>query len=258
MIDVTRRSILTQIAAGSAAALSPIAPSSTEAAAPPAGKQAPGVYRYNVGTHEVTVVTDGARSFPLTESYVVNAPLAEVKKALEAAYLPPDRMIHHYAPVLVNTGSKLILIDTGSGAGAYNQTKGELGQLPYNLAAAGIDLNAIDLVVISHFHGDHVNGLLDANNKLAFPNAEVLVPAAEWKFWMDDGEMNRASAGRMADLFKNNRRVFDALGRKVTQYEWDKEIAPGLLPIATLGHCIGHTSYVLSSGNSKVFIQSDV
>ena len=165
MIDVTRRSILTGIAAGSAAALSPIAPSSTEAAAPPAGKQAPGVYRYNVGTHEVTVVTDGARSFPLTESYVVNAPIAEVKKALEAAYLPPDRMIHHYAPVLVNTGSKLILIDTGSGPGAYNQTKGELGQLPYNLAAAGIDLNAIDLVVISHFHGDHVNGLLDANNQ---------------------------------------------------------------------------------------------
>jgi len=258
MTDLTRRSILASVAAGSAAVLSPVMPSATQAAAPPAGKQAPGIYRYKVETHEVTVVTDGARSFPLTESYVVNAPLAEVKKALEAAYLPPDRMIHHYAPIVVNTGSKLILIDTGSGPGAYNQTNGELGQLPYNLAAAGIDPNAIDLVVISHFHGDHVNGLLDANNKLAFPSAEVLVPAAEWKFWMDDDEQSRASAGRMADLFKNNRRVFDALGRKVTQYDWGKELAPGLLPIATLGHCIGHTSFILSSGNSKVFIQSDV
>ncbi len=73
------------------------------------------------------------------------------------------------------------------------------------------------------------------SNKLAFPNAEVLVPATEWKFWMDDGEMSRASKGRMADLFKNNRRIFDALGRKVTQYEWNKELAPGLMPVATWG-----------------------
>jgi glyoxylase-like metal-dependent hydrolase (beta-lactamase superfamily II) len=160
--------------------------------------------------------------------------------------------------VVVNTGSQLILIDTGYGPQFFVQSKGQLGQLTSNLAAAGIDSKQIDLVIISHFHADHVNGLLDPNNKLAFPNAEVLVPAAEWKFWMDEGEQSRASAGRMAELFKNNRRVFDALGRKVTQYDWDKELAPGLLPIATLGHCIGHTSYILSSGNSKVFIQSDV
>jgi glyoxylase-like metal-dependent hydrolase (beta-lactamase superfamily II) len=255
MTDITRRSMLAGAVATGAAALSP---SATQAAAPPAAKQTPGVYRYKVGSHEVTVVTDGARSFPLTESYVVNAPIAEVKKALEAAYLPPDRMIHHYAPIVVNTGSKLVLIDTGYGAAFLNQTKGELGQLTNNLAAAGIDPKAIDLVVISHFHNDHVNGLLGLDNKLAFPNAEVLVPAAEWKFWMDDGEMSRAPKGRMQELFHNNRRVFDALGRKVTPYEWNKELAPGLVPIATLGHCIGHTSYVLSSGSSKLFIQSDV
>jgi glyoxylase-like metal-dependent hydrolase (beta-lactamase superfamily II) len=206
----------------------------------------------------VSVVTDGSRAFPLTDKYVTNAPLGDVKKALEAAYLPTDQMIHHYSPIVVNTGAKLIVIDTGLGAGAYKQTKGVLGQFATNLAAANIDPKAVDMVVISHFHGDHVNGLLDADNKLAYPNAEVLVPAAEWKFWMDDGEMGRASKGRMEDLFKNNRRVFDALGRKVTPYDWDKELAPGLLPIATLGHCIGHTSFVLSSGNSKVFIQSDV
>jgi glyoxylase-like metal-dependent hydrolase (beta-lactamase superfamily II) len=206
----------------------------------------------------VTVATDGARSFPLTESYVVNAPIAEVKKALEAAYLPPDRMIHHYAPIVVNTGSKLIVIDTGYGPGAIEQTKGELGQFTSNLAAAGIQLKDVDMVVISHFHNDHVNGLLDANNKLLYPNAEVLVPAAEWKFWMDDGERSRAPKGRMEELFTNNRRIFDALGRKVTPYEWNKELAPGLLPIATVGHTLGHTSYVLSSGSSKLYIQSDV
>src|SRR4030081_2502520 len=76
---------------------------------------------------------------------------------------------------------------------------------------------------------------------------------------MDDGEMSRAPAGRMQGLFKNNRNIFDAaLKRKVTPYEWDKEVAPGLLAVNTVGHTPGHTSYVLSSGSDKVFIQSDV
>ena len=63
------------------------------------------------------------------------------------------------------------------------------------MAAAGIDPKAVDMVVISHFHGDHINGLLNADNTLAFPNAEVMVPAAEWKYFMDDGEMSRAPDG---------------------------------------------------------------
>ena len=258
MTDLTRRSVLTGAVAAGTTALSPLVSTPSHAAAPAATKQVPGVYRYKVGTHGVTVVTDGARAFPLTEGYVTNAPIADVRKALTDAYLPTDKAVHHYAPIALNTGSKLIVIDTGVGPRAYTQTKGVLGQFMTNLAAAGIDYKAVDQVVISHFHGDHVNGLLDENNKLAYPNAEVLVPAAEWKYWMDDGEMSRAPKGRMENLFKDNRRIFDALGRKVTPYEWNKELAPGLMPIATLGHCIGHTSFILSSGTAKLFIQSDV
>ena len=228
------------------------------AAAPAAGRRAPGWYRYTVGSLEVTVVTDGARSFELTPSYVVRAPIEEVRKALEAAYMPPNRMTQYYAPIVINTGGKLVVIDTGSSPGAYKQSKGELGQFSENLTATGIDVKSIDMVIISHFHSDHVNGLIDSADKLAFPNAEVLVPEVEWKFWMDDGEMSRASAGRMAGMFKNNRRVFDALGRKVTPYGWGKELAPGILPVATTGHSIGHTSYVVSSGNSTLYVQSDV
>jgi glyoxylase-like metal-dependent hydrolase (beta-lactamase superfamily II) len=257
MNELSRRTILTGAAAVGTAALAQKT-STAQAAAPLVGKQAPGYYRYQVGTHEVTVVTDGARAFPLIEGYVTNASVADVRKALDAAYLPSDTVTHHYAPLVVNTGSKLIVIDTGSGQSAFNQTKGVLGQFQLNLAAAGIQAKDIDLVVISHFHADHVNGLLDASGKPAFPNAEVLVPATEWKFWMDDGEMGRAPKGRMEELFKNNRRVFDALERKVTPYEWNKDIVSGLLPVATVGHSIGHTSFVLSSGSSKLYVQSDV
>jgi glyoxylase-like metal-dependent hydrolase (beta-lactamase superfamily II) len=204
------------------------------------------------------VVTDGVRSFPLTDGYITNAKKDEVNAALEAAYMPRDTMTHHYAPIVIKSGAKTVLIDTGFGAKAYADTKGVSGQLMANLAAAGIDYKTLDAVIISHFHPDHVNGLLASDNKSAFPNSEILVPSVEWKFWTDDGEMSRASKGRMEDMFKNNRRVFDALGRKVTPYEWNKEVVPGLTAIPTIGHTPGHTSYVLASGNGKVYIQSDV
>ena len=257
MTDLTRRSLFA--GAASAAVLGPlVAPSPARAAAPAAGKQAPGVYRYKVGTHEVTVATDGARTFPLADSFVLNAKKDEVNQALEAAYMPRDTMTIHFAPIVVNTGSKLVVIDTGNGEKSFADTKGQTGHFLANLRAAGIDPGGVDIVVISHFHGDHVNGLLTADNKPAFPNAEIMVPASEWEFWMDDGEMSRASKGRMEDLFKNNRRVFDALGRKVTQYAWDKEVAPGITAVATIGHTPGHTSYVIASGSAKVYVQSDV
>ena len=123
-----------------------------------------------------------------------------------------------------------------------------------NLAAAGIDPKSIDMVVISHFHGDHVNGLLDASNKLAFPNAEILVPEAEWKFWMDDGEMSRASAGphgRPVQEQPPHLRRARPQGHALRLGQGDR--AGDHCRSATTGHSIGHTSYVVSSGKSKVY-----
>ena len=198
-------------------------------------------------------------AFPLEESFIANAKKEEVNAALEKAFLPRDLFTIYFAPLVINTGGKLVVIDTGNGPVAKVNSKGANGQFVDNMAAAGFDPKAVDMVVISHFHTDHVNGLLAADGTPAFPNAEVLVPATEWKFWMDDGEMSRAPAGRMQGLFKNNRNIFDAaLKRKVTPYEWGKEVAPGLLAVESVGHTPGHTSYVLSSGSGKVFIQSDV
>ena len=258
MSAVTRRSMLTSAAALGAATMTPINSEPAHAAAPAANQQAPGFYRYKVGDYEITVVTDGANVRPLDEGFVRNAKKDDVNAALAAAFVEKDRLTTPYTPIVVNTGAKLIVIDTGNGEANFEKSKGALGQFQKNLKAAGIDRNAVDLVVISHFHPDHVNGLLTADNKLAFPNAEILVPAPEWKFWMDDGEMSRASAGRMQELFANNRRVFDALGRKVTPYEMGKEVAPGILAVATHGHSAGHTSHIISSGSGKVFVQADV
>jgi glyoxylase-like metal-dependent hydrolase (beta-lactamase superfamily II) len=258
MTVTTRRALLGGAALAGAAALGPLASAPARAAAPPAGKQAPSFYRYKVGSHEITVVADGANTFPLGDTFVLNAKKDDVNGALEAAYMPRDKVTIVFNPIVVNNGSKVVLIDTGNGPGAFASTKGAVGQLPANLAAAGFDSKAIDVVVISHFHGDHVNGLVNADGSPAFPNAEVMVPAKEFAFWMDDGEMSRAPKGRMEDLFKNNRRIFEPIKDKVTRYEWDKEIVSGITAVATTGHTPGHTSYVVASGSSKVYIQSDV
>lgn len=256
-MKLTRRHALTSAAALAAAPLLPALPA--KAAAPVAGKQNASFYRYKVGDAEVTVVSDGSLTVPLPDGLVVNAKKDEVAGALEKAFRPRDTVSFYFGPLVINTGGKLIVIDTGNGPGAFASSKGSNGQFANNLAAAGIDAKAVDMVVISHFHGDHVNGLLTADSQPAFPNAEVLVPAVEWKYWMDDGEMSRAPAGRMEGLFKNNRRVFEAgLKKKVTPYEWGKDVVPGLRAVETIGHTPGHTSYLLSSGSDTVFIQSDV
>lgn len=255
-MELSRRHALAGAVAAAASPLLSTTP--VKAAAPEIDKQAPSFYRYKVGDIQVTVVSDGAATFPFPDGWVLNANKEQINAALEKAFRPKDKVTIPFGPLILHTGGKVVVVDTGSGAAAHEKSKGAIGQFGVNSAAAGLDPKSVDTVVISHFHSDHVDGLLTADNKPTFPNAEILVPAVEWKFFMDDGEMSRAPAGRMQAVFKDNRRVFDALNRKVTPYEWDKEVVPGLLPIGTIGHTPGHTSFVLSSGNGKVFVQSDV
>ncbi|MFL9828877.1 MBL fold metallo-hydrolase, partial [Rhodoplanes sp. SY1] len=165
---------------------------------------------------------------------VKNAGKDQVDAALQAAYLTPGQMTIVFNPLAVNTGGKLVLIDSGNGAAAFEQSKGAVGQFAKNLAAAGIAPDTVDAVIVSHFHGDHINGLLTADGKPVYPNAEILVPQAEWAFWMDDANMAKAPAGSLIEgNFKNARRVFGAFGEKVTRYPHDKEVVTGITPIAT-------------------------
>ena len=256
-MKLTRRHLL---AGAAGIATAPLLPSvSAQAAAPMAEKQAPSFYRYKVGDVQVNAIFDGSLTFDLNDGFVLNAKKDEVNAALDKAFLPQDKMTLLFTPLAINIGGKTVVIDTGMGGASLTASKGQNGQFVTNLVAAGIDPKSVDMVVISHFHGDHINGLLNADNTLAFPNAEVMVPAVEWKYFMDDGEMSRAPEGRMQTVFRNARRVLETgLKKKATPYEWGKEVVPGLLAVETIGHTPGHTSYVLSSGSDKVFIQSDV
>lgn len=257
MTGLTRRAALAGVAATTLMPITTAAPA--RAAAPQATRQVASFYRYNVGTHQITVVNDGVTVVPRPDNYVANASKDEVSKAFADNYMPADKATQSYSPIVVNTGSKLVVIDTGLGPATYEQSKGKLGQFQTNLAAAEIDRNNVDIVVISHFHGDHINGLLTADNKSAYPNAEIMVPSTEWKFWMDDGEMSKGMGNPVLEnSFKNARRVFDALGRKVTQYDAGKEVAPGITSVASPGHTPGHTSYIVASGSEKLLVQVDI
>jgi glyoxylase-like metal-dependent hydrolase (beta-lactamase superfamily II) len=127
-----------------------------------------------------------------------------------------------------------------------------------NLAAAGVDAKSIDIVLLSHLHPDHTNGIRAADGSMAFPNAEIMVPSVDWAFWMSDENAAKAKTDLMKNYFANVKKTFAGIESKVTKYDWDKEVAPGITSISTPGHTPGHTSFAVASGNSKILIQSDV
>src|SRR5579864_498074 len=212
---LTRRSLL----AGSAALVAGV--DSAAAAAPPSGKETPGIYRYRIGAFELTALYDGIWYRPITDKFIRNAPFAEVERALDDAFMPTDKLATPFTTLIVNTGKKLVLIDTGTGG----QIAPSAGVLRDNLAAAGIDPKAVDLIVISHFHPDHINGIKDKDNDLVFPNAEIMVPEAEWKYWMDDANLNAAPSD-LKLTFRNQRRIFADIAKRVARFEPEAEVAP--------------------------------
>jgi glyoxylase-like metal-dependent hydrolase (beta-lactamase superfamily II) len=259
MTDLNRRHLLAGAAAGTAAALTSFGAPTARASVAPAGAQAPGFYRYKVGNYECTSINDGARSFPLPDTFVTNVPKDQALAAADAAYMPKGMVTVPFNPQLINTGSKLILIDTGNGVANLEATKGAVGRTLQNLAAAGVDPKSIDVVLLSHLHPDHTNGIRAADGSMAFPNAEIMVPSVDWAFWTSDENTAKAQINEMMkNYFANVKKTFAGIESKVTKYDWGKEVAPGITSIATPGHTPGHTSFAIASGNSKILIQSDV
>ncbi len=263
MAMMSRRSLLVAATGLAGAGLVPgaaFASASSAAQAPAAAGTAPqneaqaltSAYRYKVGDITVTAIADGLRTMPLPEGFVRNATPEQVNAALEQALQKPGEVSIPFNVLLLDIGGKRILVDAGNGP-----SKGPVGLLAGSLKALSIAPETIDEVIISHFHGDHINGLLDEQGRSAFPKARVRVPEAEWAFWMDEAGMSR-SPDQLKGVFTNAQRVFKPVLPQVETYGWNRELASGLLAVGTPGHTPGHTSFELASGGDTLFIQSDL
>jgi len=257
MTELMRRTFLAGSAlAAAASTLTGLAPgrsgSPAEAAALPAERQAAGVYRYKVGEYELTALHDGTWYRPVDDKFVGNVPLPAVQKVMTDSFLPTDKLPIPFTTLLVNTGRQLVLLDTGT-AGQLAPTAGTMMR---NLVAAGVKPEAIDMIVISHFHPDHINGIKTKDDDIVFPNAEILVPEPEWAYWMDDAKMGTAPDA-VKGVFRNVRRVFNSIAKNVRRFEPGREVAPGITSIPAYGHTPGHTAFAVASGGQSMLVLSD-
>lgn len=222
------------------------------AAGPMVKTQAPGYYRVMLGDFEVTALSDGTVKLPVKDLLTRTTP-AKVDAALKRAFLD-DKVETSVNAYLINTGSKLVLIDTGA-AGLFGPT---LGSLQANLKAAGYQPEQVDEIYITHMHPDHVGGLV-VGGAVAFPNAIVRVDKADADFWLDEAKMNAAPKesqgffqGAMASI-----KPYAAAG-KLKTFEGRTELVPGISAQPTHGHTAGHSVYVVESKGEKLVLWGDL
>lgn len=222
------------------------------AAAPMVKTQAAGFYRVMLGDFEVTALSDGTVNLPVDKLLTDTTP-AKIKKALDKNFVaaPLETSVNAY---LVNTGAKLVLIDTGA-AKLFGPT---LGNLLANLKAAGYQPEQIDEIYITHMHPDHVGGLM-ADGKMAFPNAVVRADLREGQMWLSQENLDKAPAdakgffqGAMASL-----NPYVAAG-KLKPFDGETELVPGIRAIQARGHTPGHTIYAVESQGNKLVVWGDL
>lgn len=226
-----------------------------QAAGPQLKGQAPGWYRMQLGSFEVTALSDGTLDLPV-DQLLQGAQPGQVARLLQHRYLgtPLETSVNGY---LINTGTKLVLIDTGA-AGLFGPT---LGRLLSNLKASGYSPEQVDEIYITHLHGDHIGGAT-ADGKPVFPNAVVRVDQRDADFWLSEAEMAKApdSAKGFFQGAMLSAKPYQAAGR-FKPFAGSKdgvELVPGVKAFPTYGHTPGHSVYVVQSGTQKMVFWGDL
>lgn len=214
----------------------------------------PGFRRMKLGDAEIVAFNDGAFRRPLGEEFVKNAPLAEVRSLLASQGLPTDYIDIPFNPFLVLIGGRRILMDAGFADNGGATT----GRLLGHMAAAGFKPEDIDTVLITHYHGDHIQGLRRKDGSLVYPNAKVLVPEPEHAFWMDDARMNALPENQQGG-YRVARRVFAQMpADRLQRFVPGAEVAPGVRSVAAFGHTPGHTLFEVESAGQRFVYVGDL
>jgi glyoxylase-like metal-dependent hydrolase (beta-lactamase superfamily II) len=209
-------------------------------------------HTYKVGSFDCTAVYDGIWEKSHDPAFIKNAGLDEVKQAMRTAGLTDEFVSIPFTPLIVNTGRDLVLFDAGTGG----QVQPTAGKLLDNARQAGIDPAKITKVMISHFHPDHIFGLMEkGSNAQVFPNAEIIVSAAEYRFWTDPAVIEKLPEARRP-LAQRVQATFPTW-KNVRQIDGEMEAAPGIRTVAAPGHTPGHIAFHIASGNAQMIFSGD-
>ena len=221
------------------------------AAAPMAKTPAPGYFRFMLGAFEITPVSDG--TVELQVEKLLTQPVTNTNHALSKVFLmtPLETSVNAF---VINTGTKLILIDAGAGS-LFGPT---LGKFTANLKAAGYEPSQIDEIFITHFHPDHIGGLA-ANGELVFPNAQIHAEQHDLDYWLSKANLDKAPAdqkgmyqGAVASLTPY------IAAKKVVPFSGNTDFFPGIRAYAAYGHTVGHTVYEIESKEQKLLFIGDL
>ncbi len=223
------------------------------AEAPMVKSQAPGYYRMMLGQFEITALYDGY--VDLDAALLTNAPATDIQSLLARMFIDTPKMRTAVNAFLINTGSKLVLVDAGAGK-VFGPT---LGTLLAQLRAAGYTAEQVDAVLITHMHGDHLGGLLSEGGKVAFPNADIHVAEKDSSYWLSPDEMAKAPEdGKLFfQIARDAAAPYIASGKWKTFSEATLPI-PGITPVFIPGHTPGHCGFEIVSGDDKFLIIGDV
>ena len=242
------------LAACSQKADAPTPPAATPAATPVAETPPPvkkdGVEAFKVGDLSALALRDGGLALPNDNKvFGVGHKPEEVASLLSAAGLPTDKLQLSIDPLLVKTADRVLLFDTGAGS---NFGAGA-GQLPASLTAAGVDANSVTDIFISHVHGDHVGGLVNAQGALAFPNATIHLSKPEWAY-LSGMKPEAAKSVGLADLAT----LVTAMTPKVEAFAPGSDLVPGIVKAVEItGHTPGHSGYMITSGEKSLLYVGD-
>ncbi|HEV8259190.1 MAG TPA: MBL fold metallo-hydrolase [Burkholderiales bacterium] len=259
MTDVTlsrRQALLGTAALAGAATLGGLPLSSALARAPFAADQAPYFYRFAHGSMQATVVSDGILPLGDPSGTFLGASKEEIGKMLSDNFLSPTNVVLEQNVLVLNTGDKLVLFDTGMGSSPlFGPTP---GKLLANLKAAGIDPKDIDAVVATHAHCDHVWGIMADNGSRNFPNAQLYISQTDFDFWTDEAKLAIKDPAYMQPFIEGARKNLLPNRDRLIFVKDGQEFLPGIQAMSAPGHTVGHTMYMITSEGKSLAAVGDL